>query len=320
MSSLTELSSWTEDWYDAARERSVPVRFFMPDSKVNQPPFPAVLLSHGLGGSREGFGYLGQALAENGYIAAVMQHTGSDINLRFTRKSGETSLQAMSRAANADEAKQRYEDVKFVLAELEKRNSENNKTEKHSLAGQINFDRIGIGGHSFGSQTAFAAAGRLPYRHIEKIKAAVVMSPNTPKNVSPALVHKNIAIPLLHLTGTDDRSPLDKSFDPKDRRIPFDNITGAEQYLVIFDGGTHLLFSGHRRLFGTTAMEKKCQPVIAEIITLFFDVYLKEDENAKRKIQNGKINELMKTLGTVEKKLQFQQQTQQPQSSTANGL
>jgi len=340
MSLLTESFSWTEDWYDAARERSVPVRIFAPEQikveqikvrqteveqieaeqtevkqieveqiEVMRSPVPVVLLSHGLGGSRDGFGYLGQALSKSGYFVIVMQHTGSDINLRFTRKSGETSLQAMSRAANADEAQQRYDDIKFVLAELEKRDlekrdKEENKTEKHSLVCKIDFDKIGIGGHSFGSQTAFAAAGRLPYRHIGKIKAAVAMSPNVPKNVGAAFIHKSITIPMLHLTGTDDRSPLDKSFDPKDRRLPFDNIIGIDQYLVIFTGGTHLLFSGHRRPLGMTAMENKCQPVIAEIITLFFDAYLKENEAAKRKIQGGKLDELMKSLGTVEKKLQ----------------
>ncbi|MCL2742958.1 MAG: hypothetical protein FWE67_03820 [Planctomycetaceae bacterium] len=303
MSLQTEVSSWTEDWYDTARERSVPVRFFAPDSNEKSTPAPLILLSHGLGGSREGFGYLGQALSENGYIAAAMQHTGSDANLRTARKSGETSLQAMARAANADEAQHRYEDVKFILAELEERNREKSKNAEHSLTGKIDFDKVGIGGHSFGSHTSFAAAGRFPYKRIDKIKAAVLMSPNMPSNVNPAFFHKNLSVPMLHLTGTNDGSPLDKSFDPNDRRIPFDNINGADQYLIIFDGGNHMLFSGHPRPLGRTPMEKKCQPVIAEIITLFFDAYVKENETAMKKIQGGGLTEMMKTLGTAEKKL-----------------
>ena len=47
---------------------------------------PVVLFSHGLGGSREGYGYLGSYWAAHGYVAVHLQHIGSD----------ETMLAAMS--------------------------------------------------------------------------------------------------------------------------------------------------------------------------------------------------------------------------------
>ena len=46
------------DWHDATRDRDVPVKIYFP--KDGAGPFPVVLFSHGLGGSREGYEYLGR--------------------------------------------------------------------------------------------------------------------------------------------------------------------------------------------------------------------------------------------------------------------
>lgn len=288
----TGFNTYTEDWYDKDRNRTVPVRIFMPDLKKHAVPCPVFLLSHGLGGNRNGFTYLGEHLSQVGYIVVVMQHPGSDSETRTDRKRGETPLESLAKAINPQTAQKRVEDVRFVLDELENR-----------LNGKADLKRIGVGGHSFGSFTTFGAIGRFPFKADPRIKAAVVMSPNTPKVVEPEQAHQNIKTPILHFTGTKDRSPIDKSFDPKERRIPFDNIENADQYLVIFEDGNHMLFSGHRRPFGLTQLEIKYQPMIVEIIQKFLDAYLQEDSEAVNWLQKNELTDFMKDCGTVEIKL-----------------
>ncbi len=120
---MLSIDTYTEEWHDTARDRTVPVRIFLPDAARHSDPCPVVLLSHGLGGSREGFGYLGEDWAKHGYIAIVMQHIGSDISIHLNRgKSRETTVQRMQNAVNAQTAQDRYDDVVFVLDELERRN------------------------------------------------------------------------------------------------------------------------------------------------------------------------------------------------------
>ena len=64
------------DWHDARRDRDVPVKIYFP--KEGAGPFPIVIFSHGLGGSREGYEYLGRHWAGCGYVSVHMQHIGSD--------------------------------------------------------------------------------------------------------------------------------------------------------------------------------------------------------------------------------------------------
>ena len=42
------------DWFDEKRQRQVPVRIYYPQGRG---PYPVVVFSHGLGGSREGYQY-----------------------------------------------------------------------------------------------------------------------------------------------------------------------------------------------------------------------------------------------------------------------
>ena len=290
-------NTYTEEWQDAKRDRTVPVRIFLPETDK---PCPVALLSHGLGGSREGFGYLGELWSTSGYVVIVMQHPGSDISIHRNRKRGENPREIMKKAASPENAQLRYDDVKFVLDELERRNKSKEKSER--LTGRLDLDRIGIGGHSFGSQTTLAAVGRFPYKAEPRLKAAIAFSPNRTKIGDQKRIHAPIQTPMFHFTGTRDDSPLEGNFDPLNRRIPYDSITGPEQYLVIFKGGDHMLFSGHPRPLGRSEMEKRCQPLIAEMTLKFLDAYLKDDAEAKTWLQGKGLAEMMKDLGTVEMK------------------
>jgi hypothetical protein len=59
--------------------------------------------------------------------------------------------------------------------------------------------------------------------------------------------------PCLHMTSTEDASPIGRT-EVRHRRVPFDAIRRAGQFLVIFRGGDHMIFSDHR--IGPNAPEK----------------------------------------------------------------
>src|SRR4051794_3085103 len=73
------VTSVTTEWTDAKRNRKVPAKIYFPASLPAASP--VVIFSHGLGGSREDYAYLGQYWASCGYITVHLQHLGSDSTL-----------------------------------------------------------------------------------------------------------------------------------------------------------------------------------------------------------------------------------------------
>jgi predicted dienelactone hydrolase len=262
----------------------------------NSKKCPIVLLSHGLGGSREGFPYLGQYWSKHGYIVIAMQHPDSDVNA-IQRRPGKTVAEVMSEAVHAENAQARVDDVKFVLDELERRSATDTK-----LKGRLDLDNIAIGGHSFGAHTTLSVVGRFPFVPEPRIKSAIAMSPAHTVGVQPGGEYRNVKVPVFHLTGTKDFSPIRPETKPEDRRIPFDNIGASGQYLVIFKDGDHMLFSGHARPFGLNRMERDCQPMIQEMTLKFLDATLRKDADAEKWLTGSACTELLGGRATFEKK------------------
>ena len=287
--------TYTEEWTDTARQRIVPVRIYLPEATQTE-KCPIVLLSHGLGGSREGFPYLGEYWAKHGYIVIAMQHPGSDREA-VARRPGSTVVGSMNEAINAENAQARVADVKFVLDELARRIETDDK-----LKGRLDLEKIAMGGHSFGAQTALSIAGRFPFEPEPRIKVAIAMSPSLPTSVGATALLRRIKIPMLHLTGTKDNSPIRPEFKPIERRVPFDNINAPGQYLVIFNDGDHMLFSGHARPFGLSPMERECQPIIQELTLKFLDATLRQDTKSQEWLNGSGITELLGNKATFEKK------------------
>ncbi|MFN7645329.1 MAG: hypothetical protein ACK5PW_19980, partial [Burkholderiales bacterium] len=69
------------DWVDAARERAVPVRLYLPRAATPDRPVPLAVFSHGIGGSRRGYTWLGRFVAAHGIASLHLQHVGSDRTL-----------------------------------------------------------------------------------------------------------------------------------------------------------------------------------------------------------------------------------------------
>jgi len=79
----TRYTAQNLDWTDTGRNRNVPARLYLPAAPHVPGSLPLVVFSHGIGGSRDGYSYLGRYLAANGYASLHVQHVGSDRQVWF---------------------------------------------------------------------------------------------------------------------------------------------------------------------------------------------------------------------------------------------
>lgn len=298
-----EVQTVLYDWKDEKRERPVPVKIYYPADL--QGPAPLIVFSHGLGGSREGYEYLGRQWAGYGYISLHLQHAGSD---DAVWRGQDRPLQSMRQAAvRPENAVNRARDVSFVLDEMAKLNRA-----PGLFQGRVNLEKVGLAGHSFGANTTLVGAGQvfiLPGGQTvgftePRTKAAIPMSAPVPRSRdSLERVFGGIAVPCLHMTGTLDDSPIGETM-AADRRLPFDYIGAAEQYLVIFNGGDHMIFSGRARNAAEGRAEKDAlfQDLIRQATTAFWDAYLMGDARAKSWLSGGGLTSLLGDDGTLETK------------------
>jgi dienelactone hydrolase len=288
------------DWLDAARDRTVPVKVYYP--KGGKADLPVIVFSHGLGGTREGYVYLGRHWASHGYVSVHLQHKGSDDAVWRDKAA---PMQAMREAAaETRNAIDRAGDVGFAIDRLERVSRET-----PPLGGRLDLSRLGMAGHSFGAHTTLAVAGQTyipllgkPKTADPRVKAAIPMSsPVPPRKRGLDAVYQHIGIPCFHMTGTLDSSVI-RETDPKERRIPFDHTRGADQYLVTFAGGDHMVFSGHRRRFGDGTKDPLFHDLIRQSTTAFWDAYLKGDTKAMAWFSGGGFERLLGANGVFEKK------------------
>jgi predicted dienelactone hydrolase len=224
-----------QSWRDAVRNRDLPMLLRLPDGGG---PAPLVLLSHGLGGSREGLGYLGRALAQVGFAALHLQHPGTDDSL--WRNGGDTRLALAAAVTDASRALDRILDVVFVLDALPRR---------PELAGRLDLSRIAIAGHSYGAWLVQTMLGqRVPGgdRGLAlpdpRLGAGIALSPIPPQGLPARLAMDRVRAPMLHVTGTEDRDFMGGN-SALSRRIPYDNIQAPGQVLAIFAGAAHGSFA-----------------------------------------------------------------------------
>ncbi len=268
------LSATNLTWRDAGRDREIPVRIYASANATNA---PLIVFSHGLGGSREGYAYLAQHWATNGYLCVVVQHPGSDDSVWRGQRD---KLSAMRQAGNWENARQRALDVSFVITQMSK-------------DPRVNPNAIGVAGHSFGAQTALLVVGqRLAAKSYRdpRVKAAIPMSSPRP---AVGEVYRDVTTPCLHLTGTRDDSLIFNT-TARDRRFAFDNIKGPGQWLVTFEGATHMTFAGRG--------EPQHLAWIREITTRFWDAHLKNDRAALVWLSDGGLEKLVGAGGVVEHK------------------
>ncbi len=78
-----------------------------------------------------------------------------------------------------------------------------------------------------------------------RIKAAIAMSAPVPGGGGKGKrAFAGIAVPVFHMTGTRDNSPIGET-SAAERRIPYDQATTPGSCLLILNGADHMTFSGH---------------------------------------------------------------------------
>lgn len=270
-----------EDWFDVNRGRTVPVKLFRPDLDE---PRPVVLISHGLGGSREMGRFVCEAWAAGGYVVVAMPHPGSDTSV-WQGVPARQRLDALRKAANGEQYLNRIGDVRFVLDELERRNA----LAGDELQGRLDLTKIAMSGHSFGAVTTQAVVGvragpkALNTRSArdERIDCAIAFSPSVPNRADDLdWTFADVRVPVFHLTGTEDVSPIGET-SAKDRLLPFEHITGVDQYRLVFAGGDHMVFAGRVRRLGDASKDDRFHELIKLSTRAFLDAYLMNDESAR---------------------------------------
>jgi len=286
------------DWHDATRDRDVPAKIYYPTD--GKGPWPVIIYSHGLGGSRDGYEYLGRHWASHGYVSVHVQHLGSDTAVWKGKKAPLAAMR--SAVADVSNAAVRPGDVAFAIDQVARMNAGDG-----SLAGRVDLDRVGMAGHSFGAWTTLAVAGQVfagqrPRYRDERVKAAIAMSAPAAPPRQRSRAYRQIRIPVLHMTGTLDDSII-RDTQADERRIPFDHTDSAEQYLVTFEGGDHMIFSGRRRQPAPNDKDTRFQSLIRQSTTAFWDAYLRGDARARGWLAGGGFKAVLGRDGVFEQKL-----------------
>jgi dienelactone hydrolase len=207
---------------------------------------PLAVISHGAGGS------------ENGFTAVVMGHRESGGRALRRDILGDGILGGVTKLVSDPEAESdRLLDVGAALKWSESRCSAPFRV---------------LLGHSMGAETVMLEAGaqniidvKSPPAGKDRFDAYVALSPEGPGVVFPDHAWNGIHKPILILTGTRDQS---LKAGPKARLIPWHDLPGDGarkcQWMGVIDGATHMNFAGAG--IGAQGADRKVTPTIMDFL------------------------------------------------------
>jgi acetyl esterase/lipase len=267
------------DWQDLMRQRAVPVRLYLPAGRAEAPGLPLLLFSHGLGGSRRGYSYLGAYLASQGVASLHVQHVGSDRGLWTGNPF--SLVGRLQDAAKESEALNRVADVRFALDQLL----------ASEFGERIDPQRIAAAGHSYGANTTMLLAGARVQRQGQvlpllepRIKAAILISaPPFYGESDLAPILQDVRIPSLHITATQDVIQVPGYYSAAEDRIKvFEAMGGPSKALAVFEGGSHSIFTD-RSGTGGVSLNPKVKVATRELSLAFLDhVFVGRKEGLSR--------------------------------------
>lgn len=279
--------------HDAARNKDLRVVAVYPRETG---AYPVLVFSHGFGASSRYYSTLSRYWASHGYVVLLPTHADS-LSLRPGGENwigvGE-DIREMFRDPEA--WVNRPKDVSFLLDCLPQL-----EEQAPDLAGKMDAEKIGVGGHSFGAYTAQVIGGAtltLPGQAQpvsladNRVKAVLMLSGQGPGQMGLTDGSwQNFRLPAMSMTGSLDRGALGQA--PEWRRRAFELCPPGDKYLVFIEGASHFSFND---LVGPLAsLEQPQREAISGYIRIaslaFWDAYLKGEAAAKDYLQSDGLAE-----------------------------
>ncbi len=262
---------------DQARGKNLELKVSYPATGA---PHPVILFSHGAWSSKDEYASLVDYWARHGYVVFQVNHSDSK---DYGGKPGPDSFKDWPN---------RPGDLSFILDSLD-------SIERRipDLAGRMDRNIIGAGGHSFGGLTVqlmagaelprFAMKARGKNFRDDRISALLLMSPPGSGQVLNERSWKSLTMPRMTITGSNDISKR-RGEGYEWRTEPYKYSPDDDNFLVVIDGADHGL--------GGTAnpdnpygwVNNDDQVRIVQIASLaFWNAYLKRLPSAVRKVSEG---------------------------------
>ncbi|MHA1539800.1 MAG: alpha/beta hydrolase family protein [Alphaproteobacteria bacterium] len=260
---------------DAKRNRTIPIKMYIPmDAPAAAPVY---LFSHGAGGSRHDFTYLGNFLASYGFLGIFIEHPTS--NGRIFVK-GKSRISVMKSVLNDQKIwENRVLDLRFVIDSIP-------MLQKKFLRWQIpvDFSHLALIGHELGTIPVMALAGtdisftEKKSLSDDRVRAFVAIAPDGIGSTYAKEAWANVYRPFMALVGSDDtrarKSPLW-------RHDGYFNMPENDKYLVNIKGARRTSYNNVSE-GKKTARTQKAHKVIREMTLSFLIAYLMDDPDVKR--------------------------------------
>jgi len=301
---------------DDARKKDLPLRVLAPTATPEAPgPFPLILFSHGLGGSRDAFPDLTRHWCSHGYIVILPTHIDS---IQQRRENGEDlshlrrDIKALERDSNPLD---RIADIRFILDSLDDLESRVESLRTADNKPLIDRDRIGMAGHSAGAfttQMVFGVKlkGLVAMRSFAdpRIDAAILISgQGTNRRALTKDSWAEINKPMMVITGSKDTARIGNE-TPETRQDPFRYAPPGDKYLIFIEGATHSSYTGQANAMRLDPDQpdadtlKMVEQVTASGTLAFWDAFLRADPQAREYLAGQSLPALSEGRARLDRK------------------
>lgn len=257
--------------YNPGQKRDLEISVIYPSSGGGK--FPVIIWSHGAFGGEDGYDPLAKFWASHGYIVIRPRHLDSAQNGTFP---------SLKNAFAFREWDVRPLEISLILDRLGEIGRK-----VPGLGGRIDQGSVGMGGHSFGAQTAQLLAGATAHGRFLKagqrrdfsdtrIKAFMMISPMGPDGVFDRESFSGVTRPVLAVTGDNDDAGRTKQ--PSSwRKESWKLMAAGKKYFLWIAGAYHGFggISGGHRWEGAGPMNQKQVDYVRCTGLAFWDYYLK---------------------------------------------
>lgn len=269
--------------HDAARDKDLQVRVTWPEAEG---PLPVIVWSHGAFGSNDAYLPLIEYWAAHGYV--VVQPTHSD-SVALGNRLGDTKVFQTWRSRPAD--------ITFLLDSF----SELAATEP-ALQGKLDAKRVGVGGHSFGANTAQLIGGAKAYPGggsggetsfaDRRVGAVMMLSGQGPGEMLTEKSWADFSLPLFVMTGSKD-GPTRTGQPAEWRKKPYELSPAGDKYLVWVEGLDHGYGGITGVRFNAKNQDNADHVRWTKMATLaFWDAYLQNNKPAREYLASTRLEEI----------------------------